>query len=108
MTARRRHVLIGAAALATALVGRGWLSPDNARKPHSHLKNGEWNKYRVLAKGHEEIGKPFDLLGMDACLMSTLEVAYQTRANALNVVGAKVARIVISYIDFVNRVVWST
>ena len=44
---------------------------------------------RVLAKGHEEIGKPFDLLGMDACLMSTLEVAYQTRANALNVVGSE-------------------
>jgi hypothetical protein len=26
---------------------------------------------------------------MDACLMSTLEVAYQTRANALNVVGSE-------------------
>ena len=44
---------------------------------------------RVLAKAHEEIGRPFDLLGMDACLMSTLEVAYQTRANALNVVGSE-------------------
>jgi Clostripain family len=44
---------------------------------------------RVLAKGHEELGKPFDLLGMDACLMSTLEVAYQARANALNVVGSE-------------------
>lgn len=30
---------------------RGWLTPDDVRKPHSHLKNGEWNKYRVLAKG---------------------------------------------------------
>ena len=30
-----------------------------------------------------------DLLGMDACLMSTLEVAYQTRANAVNVVGSE-------------------
>jgi Clostripain family len=44
---------------------------------------------RVLAKAHQELGKPFDLLGMDACLMSTLEVAYQTRANALNVVGSE-------------------
>lgn len=31
--------------------GRGWLSPDDVRKPHSHLKNGEWNKYRIVAKG---------------------------------------------------------
>lgn len=30
---------------------RGWLVPDDIRKPHSHLKNGEWNKYRVVAKG---------------------------------------------------------
>ncbi|MGH2713367.1 MAG: clostripain-related cysteine peptidase [Thermoleophilaceae bacterium] len=44
---------------------------------------------RVLAKAHEEIGRPFDLLGMDACLMSALEVAYETRANVLNVVGSE-------------------
>jgi Clostripain family len=44
---------------------------------------------RVLAKGHEELGQPFDLLGMDACLMSTLEVAYEARANVLNVVGSE-------------------
>lgn len=31
--------------------GRGWLVPDDVRKPHSHFKNGEWNKYRVVAKG---------------------------------------------------------
>ncbi len=31
--------------------GHGWLTPDDVRKPHSHLKNGEWNKYRVVAKG---------------------------------------------------------
>jgi hypothetical protein len=30
---------------------RGWLSPDSDRKQHSHLKNGEWNQYRVLAQG---------------------------------------------------------
>jgi hypothetical protein len=44
---------------------------------------------RVLAKGREAIGQPFDLLGMDACLMSTLEVAYQARSNVLNVVGSE-------------------
>jgi cysteine peptidase C11 family protein len=44
---------------------------------------------RVLAKGREAIGQPFDLLGMDACLMSTLEVAYQARSDVLNVVGSE-------------------
>ena len=31
--------------------GRGWLSPDDVRKEHSHFKNGRWNQYRVVAKG---------------------------------------------------------
>jgi hypothetical protein len=31
--------------------GRGWLTPEDKLAPHSHLKNGEWNKYRVVAKG---------------------------------------------------------
>ncbi|TWU05833.1 3-keto-disaccharide hydrolase [Stieleria varia] len=36
--------------------GRGWLSPepeskDKAVNEHSHFKNGQWNEYRVLAKG---------------------------------------------------------
>jgi cysteine peptidase C11 family protein len=44
---------------------------------------------RVLEKAHEELAQPFDLLGMDACLMSTLEVAFQARANVLNVVGSE-------------------
>jgi hypothetical protein len=30
---------------------RGWLSPDDVRKEHSHFKNGRWNQYRVVAKG---------------------------------------------------------
>jgi hypothetical protein len=34
---------------------------------------------RVLAKAVEKLGQPIDLLGMDACLMSNLEVAYQAR-----------------------------
>jgi hypothetical protein len=31
----------------------------------------------VLSKTKETLGKPLDILGMDACLMSNLEVAYQ-------------------------------
>ncbi len=33
----------------------------------------------VLANAVKSLGKPFDLLGMDACLMSNLEVAYQLK-----------------------------
>jgi hypothetical protein len=29
----------------------GWMTPDAARIPHKHFKNGEWNTYRVLATG---------------------------------------------------------
>ena len=29
----------------------GWMTPDKDRKPHKHFKDGEWNKYRVIAKG---------------------------------------------------------
>jgi hypothetical protein len=29
----------------------GWMTPDAARVPHKHFKNGEWNAYRVLATG---------------------------------------------------------
>jgi hypothetical protein len=36
--------------------GRGWLSPepgskDSAVKAHSYMKNGEWNHFRIVAKG---------------------------------------------------------
>lgn len=33
--------------------GRGWLSPEPQDKKHSHnhMKNGEWNQYRIVAKG---------------------------------------------------------
>ncbi len=33
--------------------GLGWLSPEPADKAHAHehIKNGEWNAYRILAKG---------------------------------------------------------
>lgn len=31
--------------------GRGWLTPKERVVPHAHFKNGEWNAYRVVAKG---------------------------------------------------------
>lgn len=31
--------------------GRGWLTPEDKLKPHSQLKNDQWNHYRVVAKG---------------------------------------------------------
>lgn len=31
--------------------GRGWLTPDERRKLHKHFKDGEWNHFRVIAKG---------------------------------------------------------
>ncbi len=34
--------------------GLGWLSPEPQQTPeaeHSHIKNGEWNHYRIVAKG---------------------------------------------------------
>jgi hypothetical protein len=29
----------------------GWLTPESRLKPHKHFKDGEWNKYRVVAQG---------------------------------------------------------
>jgi hypothetical protein len=29
----------------------GWMTPNDKRKPHKHFKDGEWNRYRILAKG---------------------------------------------------------
>jgi hypothetical protein len=29
----------------------GWMTPKDKRKPHKHFKDGEWNKYRILAEG---------------------------------------------------------
>ncbi|MEO0416015.1 MAG: DUF1080 domain-containing protein [Verrucomicrobiota bacterium] len=33
--------------------GRGWISPEPQEKGHSHefIKNGEWNTYKIVAKG---------------------------------------------------------
>ncbi len=45
---------------------------------------------RVAKKVHEEvIKKPLEVLGMDACLMSNLEVAYEVEKHAKVVVGSE-------------------
>lgn len=31
--------------------GRGWLTPKERLKPHTHFKDGEWNSYKIIAKG---------------------------------------------------------
>lgn len=31
--------------------GRGWLTPEDKLIPHKHFQDGEWNKFRVIAKG---------------------------------------------------------
>lgn len=31
--------------------GRGWLTAQERLKPHKHFKDGEWNHYRIVAKG---------------------------------------------------------
>ena len=29
----------------------GWLTPPERLVPHKHFRDGEWNKYRIVAKG---------------------------------------------------------
>ena len=43
----------------------------------------------VLRQIHTDLGKPLDLLGMDACLMSSLEVCYEIREHVGTVVGSE-------------------
>ncbi len=31
--------------------GRGWLTPPERLIPHNRIQDGEWNEYRILAKG---------------------------------------------------------
>jgi len=51
------------------------------------LDNIEMKK--VLSRITDEFGRPIDILGMDACLMSMAEVAYQIRETALVTVGSE-------------------
>jgi Domain of Unknown Function (DUF1080) len=32
-------------------MGRGWLSQEARLQPHEHFRSGEWNRYRVVARG---------------------------------------------------------
>jgi len=32
--------------------GRGWLTTPDDLKPHKHFKDGEWNRFRVVAQGN--------------------------------------------------------
>jgi hypothetical protein len=44
---------------------------------------------KVLAKTKKVIGGPLDVLGLDACLMSNLEVAYEAAPNVKYLVGSE-------------------
>jgi hypothetical protein len=44
---------------------------------------------RVLATAHRLLGRKVDVVGMDACLMTMLEVAYQLRDHAKVLVGSE-------------------
>ena len=44
---------------------------------------------RALAEAQALAGKRIDLLGMDACLMSMFEVAYQVKDQASYLVGSQ-------------------
>jgi hypothetical protein len=44
---------------------------------------------RVTSLAAKELGRPIDLLGMDACLMTTLEVLWQVRDDANVLVGSE-------------------
>jgi hypothetical protein len=39
------------AASASAAAIRGWLTPQERLQPHEHFRNGNWNRYRIVARG---------------------------------------------------------
>jgi cysteine peptidase C11 family protein len=43
----------------------------------------------VLGTAHQLLGRKVDMVGMDACLMTMLEVAYQIRDHAEILVGSE-------------------
>jgi hypothetical protein len=74
----RRHQAAG------ALLPRGIAYDEDAA---DCLDNRELK--RVLRRAHRVLGRKVDLLGMDACLMTMLEVAYQVREHARVLVGSE-------------------
>lgn len=84
--ARRRPLFapLPATACPTGCVGRGIAFDDDARDfLDTHELAG------VLARVTRAAGRPFDVLGMDACLMSMLEVAYPLRDAARVLVASE-------------------
>jgi hypothetical protein len=57
--------------------GRGWLTPKERLVPHPHFRNGQWNRYRIVARGpHIQTwlnGQPIEDL--------TDEAAYEAHAE---------------------------
>lgn len=57
--------------------------------------DGSGHSLDTIELGHicrtlqDTLGAPIELLGMDACLMSNLEVAYQVRASVRHIVGSE-------------------
>ena len=70
--------------LETAPASRGIAYDDGAA---DCLDNQELK--RVLATAHRVLGRKVDLVGMDACLMTMIEVAYQLRDHAQVLVGSE-------------------
>lgn len=66
-------------------VERAILSDDGSGHSLDTIELGN-----VLKKGVEVIGQPFDLIGMDACLMSNLEVIYQLREHVRYFVASEI------------------
>jgi hypothetical protein len=69
---------------ATGAASRGIAYDDGAA---DCLDNQELT--RVLATAHRVLGRKVDVVGMDACLMTMLEVAYQLRDHAHVLVGSE-------------------
>ena len=70
--------------LETAPPSRGIAYDDGAA---DCLDNRELK--RVLATAHRVLGRKVDVVGMDACLMTMIEVAYQLRDHARVLVGSE-------------------
>jgi Clostripain family len=77
---------------ASARDGIGWLDPVGFGLAYDE-RSGDCldtrELARVLATGHRLLGRKIDLVGMDACLMAMLEIAWQLRDHACVLVGSE-------------------
>jgi hypothetical protein len=80
---RHRPALFGTTS-AQATNGRATVFDDTSR---DFLDNLELK--RVLAEVTRQTGRTLDVLGLDACLMNMIEVAYQMRGTAQVMVGSE-------------------